>query len=117
MVPVSVNLMPAGPVAQVVELATLAEARGCRRCWVYDEGMHTRDVYVTLAAIAGATTRIGLGPGITNPYVRHPGATAAAVATLRPEIDEPVGCFDHIHVVFNHNHGIALFYEAVQYIE
>ena len=82
MVPVSVNLMPAGPVAQVVELATLAEARGCRRCWVYDEGMHTRDVYVTLAAIAGATTRIGLGPGITNPYVRHPGATAAAVATL-----------------------------------
>ncbi len=82
MIPLSVNLMPTGPVGQVVELAALAEAHGYRRCWVYDEGVVTRDVYVTLAAIAAATDRIGLGPGITNPYVRHPGATAAAVATL-----------------------------------
>ncbi|MFN3215504.1 MAG: LLM class flavin-dependent oxidoreductase [Acidimicrobiales bacterium] len=78
----SVNLMPEGPVAQVVELAVLAESLGFRRCWVYDEGVVTRDVYVTLAAVAGATERIGIGPGITNPYVRHPGATAAAIATL-----------------------------------
>ena len=82
MIPLSVNLMPDGPVGQVVDLARLAEQRGYRRCWVYDEGVHTRDVYVTLSAIAGATERIGLGPGITNPYVRHPGATASAVATL-----------------------------------
>ena len=77
MIPLSVNLMPEGPIGQVVELARLAEASGYRRCWVYDEGVHTRDVYVTLAAIAGATERVGLGPGITNPYVRHPGATAS----------------------------------------
>lgn len=82
MIPLSVNLMPEGPVARVVELAVLAERLGCRRCWVYDEGVHTRDVYVTLAAIAAETDRIGLGPGITNPYVRHPAATASAVATL-----------------------------------
>lgn len=78
----SVNLMPEGPVGQVVEMAVLAEQLGCSRCWVYDEGLVTRDVYVTLAAIAERTERIPLGPGITNPYVRHPGATAAAVATL-----------------------------------
>lgn len=80
--PLSVNLMPGAPVPELVELAALAESVGCSRCWVADEGIVTRDVYVTLTAIAVGTGRIGLGPGITNPYVRHPGATAAAVATL-----------------------------------
>lgn len=80
--PLSVNLMPNVPVPEVVALGELAEALGYKRCWVYDEGLVTRDVYVTLAAIATRTHRILLGPGITNPYVRHPGATAAAVASL-----------------------------------
>lgn len=80
--PLSVNLMATGPIERVVELARLAEARGFERCWVYDEGVVTRDVYVTLSAVAAATDRILLGPGITNPYVRHPGATAVAVASL-----------------------------------
>ena len=80
--PFSVGLMATAPVSDIVELARRAEKAGCRRCWAYDEGLVTRDVYVTLAAIAGATDRIALGPGITNPYVRHPGATAAAIATL-----------------------------------
>ena len=80
--PVSVNLMAQAPVADVVALAVLAEDLDCSSCWVYDEGLLTRDVYVTLAAIAGRTERILLGPGITNPFVRHPGATAAAVASL-----------------------------------
>ncbi|RUA24852.1 MAG: hypothetical protein DSY73_03005 [Actinobacteria bacterium] len=80
--PLSVNLMPDAPVPDVVDLACLAERLGYRRCWVYDEGLVTRDVYVTLAAIALATDHIQLGPGITNPYVRHPGVTATAIATL-----------------------------------
>lgn len=80
--PVSVNLMPNGPVGEVVELAVLAEQLDLARCWVYDEGLVTRDVYVTLSAIAARTDTIPLGPGITNPFVRHPGATAAAIASL-----------------------------------
>lgn len=74
--------MPESHVGEVVELACLAEQLGCSRCWVYDEGLVTRDVYVTLSAIAAKTERILIGPGITNPYVRHPGATAAAIATI-----------------------------------
>ena len=35
--PLSVNLMPKGPVAEVVDLAVIAEGLGYRRCWVYDE--------------------------------------------------------------------------------
>ena len=81
-IPASVNIMAERPIAEVVELAALAERCGYRRCWAYDEGLATRDVYVTLAAIAARTSSILLGPGITNPYVRHPGATATAIATL-----------------------------------
>lgn len=80
--PVSVSLMPESAVGEIVELAVLAESLGFSRCWVYDEGLVTRDVYVTLAAIATRTERIPVGPGITNPFVRHPGATATAVASL-----------------------------------
>ncbi len=78
----SVNLIPEAPVARMVELGVLAESLGYDRCWVYDEGLATRDVYVTMAAIAAATSRIRLGTGITNPYTRHPASTAAAIASL-----------------------------------
>ena len=80
--PLSLNLMGTVPVGHLVELARLADEAGYRRCWVYDEGLATRDVYVALAAMATATERILLGPGVTNPYVRHPAATATAIATL-----------------------------------
>jgi 5,10-methylenetetrahydromethanopterin reductase len=78
----SVNIMPEAPVGRIVEVARAAEALGFRRCWVYDEGLAARDVFVVLAAIAAATTRIGIGTGITNPYTRHPAQTAAAIAAL-----------------------------------
>ncbi len=78
----SINLIPEEPIARMVELAVAAERSGYHACWVYDEGLAARDVYVTLAAIAGATERVLLGPGITNPYTRHPGQTAAAIASL-----------------------------------
>ncbi|MBB32509.1 MAG: hypothetical protein CL455_02505 [Acidimicrobiaceae bacterium] len=78
----SVNMMPNIPAKEIANLANYAERKGCKRCWVYDEGLTTRDVYVTLAAIAAKTKKIHLGPGITNAYVRHPAATASAIATL-----------------------------------
>ncbi len=80
--PISVNLMPTSKVEKLVELAELSEKLGYKRCWVYDEGLHTRDVFVTLTSIAIATKKILIGPGITNPYVRHPGITASAIASL-----------------------------------
>jgi 5,10-methylenetetrahydromethanopterin reductase len=82
MIRASVNIMPEVPVTDVVELARHAEEMGFCRCWVYDEGLAARDVYMNLAAIAAATERVLVGPGITNPFTRHPGATASAIATL-----------------------------------
>ncbi|MGA1219539.1 MAG: LLM class flavin-dependent oxidoreductase [Ilumatobacteraceae bacterium] len=78
----SVNLMAKAPIGEIVELAVLAEQLGYERCWLFDEGMMTRDVFVTLTAIAEHTSTIKIGPGITNPYTRHPGTTAAAIASL-----------------------------------
>ena len=37
---------------------------------------------MTLGAVAAATSRVTIGPGITNAYTRHPGVTAAGIATL-----------------------------------
>ena len=74
--------MPHGPVADLVGLARIAENLGCCRCWVYDEGLATRDVYVAMTAVALATSTIRVGTGITNPYSRHPGTTASAIATV-----------------------------------
>jgi 5,10-methylenetetrahydromethanopterin reductase len=81
-IPCSINLIPEAPVCELVELGRLAEQLGYDRCWVYDEGLATRDVYVTLAALAAATRRIRLGTGITNPYTRHPATTAVGIASL-----------------------------------
>lgn len=75
-------IMPEGPVDAVVRAAAAAEDLGSHRLWIPDEGLAARECWVTLAAVAAATTSIKLGTGITNPYTRHPGVTAAATATL-----------------------------------
>ena len=76
------NVMPHGSVERAVELARLAEGLGYERCWVYDEGLAASDVYVAMTAIALSTESLTIGPGITNPYTRHAGATAGAIASL-----------------------------------
>ena len=78
----SVNIMGTAPVGQVAEIAAHAETLGYSRIWLYDEGISTRDVFVGLTAVARATTAAMIGPGVTNAYARHPGQTAAAMASL-----------------------------------
>ena len=75
-------VMPEGPVDQVVAAAVAAERLGCSRVWIPDEGLAARECWVTLGAVAAATDSVEVGTGITNSYTRHPGVTAAAVATL-----------------------------------
>ena len=72
---------PVRPVAELVELARLAEAEGASTCFVADEGTD-RDVWVALTAIALGTERLVVAPAITNPFSRHPVTSAAAAATL-----------------------------------
>ena len=60
----------------------LAEDLGYQRAWVYDSPALYHDVWVTLARAAERTERIGLGPGVLVPSLRHPMVNAAAIATL-----------------------------------
>jgi alkanesulfonate monooxygenase SsuD/methylene tetrahydromethanopterin reductase-like flavin-dependent oxidoreductase (luciferase family) len=69
------------PVAELAELGAAAEALGAAALLVADEGTD-RDLYVTLAALAHKTRSILLFGAVTNPFSRHPLATAAAFATL-----------------------------------
>lgn len=57
------------------------EEAGFDSLWVADERLY-RDVYATLTQAALASTRLRLGTAATNPYVRPPALTAAAVATV-----------------------------------
>jgi 5,10-methylenetetrahydromethanopterin reductase len=86
----SINVFLDLPVNKMVDIACEAESLGFSKCWVYDEGLITRDPYVTLAAMAQKTSKIKLGTGITNPFTRHPGITAAAIASLN-ELSEGRG--------------------------
>lgn len=75
------GLPPAAPVGELLELAVDAERLGYRWLWVNDERLE-RDPFTLLAAMAERTEQIRLGPGVTNPYSRHPALLATAMATL-----------------------------------
>lgn len=69
------------PPGELAEQARRLESLGYDEIWLPDERL-LRNVYVSLAAVAGATSHVGLGTGITNPYTRSPALTAAAIATV-----------------------------------
>ena len=71
---------PPGP--DIVEHAALAESLGYERVWVYDSPALYPDVWVTLARIAERTDRIGIGPAVLVPSLRHVLTQATAIATL-----------------------------------
>lgn len=62
-------------------LASRAQDMGFDHFWYADEKFY-RDVYVGLTVAALKTSRIKLGPFVTDPYSRHPAITAAAMASL-----------------------------------
>lgn len=64
------------------EHARIAESLGYARAWFYDSPALYPDVWVQLCRAAERTTRIGLGPGVLVPSLRHPMVNAAAIATL-----------------------------------
>ncbi len=70
------------PAPDVVDHIRVAEQLGYRRAWLYDSPALYEDVWVHLCRAAEQTERIGLGPAVLIPSLRHPLATASAIATL-----------------------------------
>jgi 5,10-methylenetetrahydromethanopterin reductase len=59
-----------------------AEQLGYDRAWLFDTPHESPDVWMMLALAAERTTRIGLGPGVLVPTLRHPMVNASATAAL-----------------------------------
>jgi len=70
------------PVSELIELGRRSESLGYDQLWYTDVRLF-RECYVGLAALATHTERIRLGPGVTDPYSRHPAVTAAATNKKR----------------------------------
>lgn len=67
---------------QTPEHIVAAERLGYRRAWCYDSPALYPDMWMVLALAAERTSRIGLGPGVLVPSLRHPMVNAAATAGL-----------------------------------
>jgi 5,10-methylenetetrahydromethanopterin reductase len=72
---------PPAAVARSVSLARHAEEAGLDSIWV-SEDPDAWDAFAVLGALARETSRVRLGPGVLNPFHRHPNLIAASVATL-----------------------------------
>ena len=97
MMKIGVTLRNMGPQSSpevLLEGAQVAEAAGIESLWITDhiaippddaQGSNGRylDPLVTLAVLAGATSRIGLGTGVLILPYRPPLPTAKQVATLQ----------------------------------
>ena len=59
-----------------------AEAMDYKRAWLFDTPAQSPDVWAMLALAAQQTRRIGLGPGVLVPTLRHPMVNASGAAML-----------------------------------
>jgi len=64
-----------------VDLGVEAEHRGFDGIYMV-EGVLSNDALTTVAAVAGATSRIEIGTGIANVFLRHPVMLGIAAATI-----------------------------------
>ncbi len=72
---------PAQAVERTIQMARVADRAGIDSLWV-SEDPDGWDAFALLGALARETSHVRLGPGVANPYLRHPNLIAASVATL-----------------------------------
>jgi 5,10-methylenetetrahydromethanopterin reductase len=70
---------------KVAELARQAEAWGFTGMLLADSQNLNADIWVELALAGATTSRLRLGPGVTNSVTRHIAVTASAACTLQAE--------------------------------
>lgn len=70
------------PASRTVHLAKLAEQYGFSHVWTFDSHILWQEPYVIYSKILSETTRITVGPFVTNPATRDWTVTASVFATL-----------------------------------
>lgn len=82
---IHVGILPDRPIAEIAEIAALAEELGFAGVWIADSQSIFRDAYAALTLCAERTERIALASAVTNPVTRHPAVIADAFATLQEQ--------------------------------
>jgi len=77
------TLKPDHSLERVASLTRLAERCGFTHGWVFDSHVLWKEPYVLLTLMAQNSTRLRLGPCVTNPATREPSVTASALAVLQ----------------------------------
>ncbi len=77
-----VTFMLDPPVSRTVGWAKRAEEVGFDYVWAWDSHVLWQEFYVTFALIGAATSKLRLGPCVTNPATRDVTVSASAMATL-----------------------------------
>lgn len=70
------------PFERVADLARTAEDLGFAAFWLQDNPLTTKDPYIGLAVAAQNTSRIALGPAVSNPLIRHHTVIVNSIASL-----------------------------------
>jgi 5,10-methylenetetrahydromethanopterin reductase len=83
---VEAEITPGMSTREVVHLAGIAEDAGFDRLGISDV-VFWPDCYVLMALISQQTSRIHLGPMVTNPYSRHPAVLAGILGALQDASD------------------------------
>lgn len=78
---VCLDIMP-GPWAELTRTASACERAGLAALGIADSPLVARELYVSCAACALATSRMRIFTGVTNPVTRHPSVTASAALSL-----------------------------------
>ena len=81
-----IELTPEHPVDDVVALGEHAESAGYDTVFVSSH-YNNRDPFAVLARLAHETASVRLGPGVVNPYERHPVTLASQTATVADQSD------------------------------
>lgn len=87
----ALELVPREGLWKLQVYSILAERMGFNNLWV-SEHVHIRNCFSALSIIATSTERIGIGPGVTNPYIHHPATIAQFLATLSELAPNRVVC-------------------------
>lgn len=82
-----IELAPEESASRIAAYAQSAENQGFDAVFC-SHHYNNRDEFGALAAVAGETSEIQVGPGITNPYESHPVTLASRMATLDELADE-----------------------------
>ncbi|WP_424357949.1 5,10-methylenetetrahydromethanopterin reductase [Methanocella sp. MCL-LM] len=76
-----IEFVPNVPYTELVNYCKFAEDNGLDFLWITDH-YNNRNVFEMLALIAAQTSRIKLGPGITNAFTSSPAVTASAICSV-----------------------------------